>query len=456
MTFSHYVPIISLILSIAACLVMKLPLAVALAVTVLITLLTVSRMGFTFRQQTTMGWRGVKQTKPVLIILSLVGILIPLLMMSGTIPGIIYYGLEVVNTKYLLIIAFLLTSSVSYLLGTSVGTLSTAGLALIGIAQAAQVPLGMMAGALISGAMVGERFSPVSSSRILAVSSIDGDERIDRFARKTGIIGFLLTAGIFLILDLVREKSSAIEVIQSYQDLLTSHFTINLMTLLPLVMMILSFVMRVKAVPALALGIASSFVLMLLNRPVQVTEFGKSMLYGLNLQSGTVLDSLVHGGGLINIITVLILISLAGFLNGILQEANLLPPIIDKLMGETKTIGNLVFKSVLLSLFVIIISCNQTIPLLVLGGTLRPRFSAFESGKNWLGRTMLDATLVMPVLVPWNGLAMVMSITLGVATTTALPFLFFSLLLPVITILFAYLTFGNNTDGIESEANRAS
>lgn len=456
MTVLQYVPIISLILSIAIGLVLHIPPAFAIAVTVLITLWTVRRMGFSLKRQLSFGWEGIKRTKPVLLILFLVGVLIPLFMMSGTIPGIIYYGLEIVNTKFLLIIAFLLTSSISYLLGTSVGTLSTAGLALMGIAHAAQVPLGMIAGALISGAMVGERFSPVSSSRILVMSSIDGDERVDRFARRTGVIGVLLTACIFLILDLVRVNSSATEVIAGYQNLLSSYFELSLVTMAPLIIMVLAFVMRVKAVPALLLGIASSLVLVWMNRPQRVMEFLKSVLFGFDLHSGTTLDSLVHGGGLVNILAVLLLITLAGFLNGILQEAHLLPALINKLMGKTESIGKLVAKSVGLSLLVIMISCNQTIPLLVLGSTLRSRFSQFENGKEWLGRTMLDATLVMPVLVPWNGLAMVMGITLGVVTIETLPYLIFSILLPVITILFAYQPFGNNTGGIVRKANRAS
>jgi Na+:H+ antiporter, NhaC family len=134
---------------------------------------------------------------------------------------------------------------------------------------------------------------------------------------------------------------------------------------------------------------------------------------------------------------VLVLISLAGFLNGILNKANLLAPLVDRLMGETKRPAVFAGKAVLLSLLVVAISCNQTIPLLVLGSTLLERFSRLEAGKVLLGRTMLDSTLVMPVLIPWNGLAMVMAVTLGVSTVETLPYLFFPLLLPIVTIVTA-------------------
>ncbi|MGG1660944.1 hypothetical protein [Brevibacillus sp. NRS-1366] len=95
----------------------------------------------------------------------------------------------------------------------------------------------------------------------------------------------------------------------------------------------------------------------------------------------------------------------------------------------------LVAKASALSLLVVIISCNQTIPILVLGSTLLGRFSKWIGGRELLGKTMMDSTLVMPVLVPWNGLAMMMAVTLGVSTVQTLPFLFFSLLLPLVTIL---------------------
>jgi NhaC family Na+:H+ antiporter len=167
-----YLPILSLFAGIVITLLLDYPLAFGILGAILVTLFTVKSLGYSYRQQFRFGWEGIKQTKPVLIILFLVGLLIPLLMMGGTIPAIIYYGLKIVDTDYLLIISFVLTSAVSWLLGTSVGTLSTVGLSLIGIAHAAEVPLGMIAGALISGAMVGERFSPVSSSRLLVFSSI--------------------------------------------------------------------------------------------------------------------------------------------------------------------------------------------------------------------------------------------------------------------------------------------
>ncbi len=456
MTTLQYVPIVSLILSISIALMLGYPLALALAATVAITFIIVKRLGYSCSQQIRFGLYGVMQTKPVLLILSLVGVLIPLFMMSGTIPGIIYYGLEIVNVNFLLIIAFLLTSTVSYLLGTSVGTLSTVGLSLIGIAHAAQMPLGMMAGALISGAMVGERFSPVSSSRLLTISSIDGDERIDTFARKTGIVGFVLTAVLFFLLDLWRVNGSASEAILNYQSLLASYFNVSFVVMSPLVVLIVSFLLRVKAIPSLFLGIIASFLLMLFNRPMGLEEFGKSMLFGYDLRSGTALDALVHGGGMINILNVLALITLAGFLNGILNQTNLLKPIVDKLMGRTGTLGSLVAKSVALSLFVIVISCNQTIPLLVLGNTLITRFSQFADGKEWLGRTMLDATLVMPVLVPWNGLAMVMSVTLGVQTVDSLLFMLFPLILPIVTIMFAFIQAPKKTGELSDQTNKAS
>jgi NhaC family Na+:H+ antiporter len=137
---------------------------------------------------------------------------------------------------------------------------------------------------------------------------------------------------------------------------------------------------------------------------------------------------------MLSILSVLVVITLAGFLNGILNKANLLAPLVEKMMGDTQNTVILAGKAVLLSLLVIMISCNQTIPILVMGSTLLPRFSRMEKGSVFLGRTMLDATLVMPVLIPWNGLAMVMSVTLGIPTLDILPYLFFSFVLPVLTI----------------------
>ncbi|MFY0544434.1 Na+/H+ antiporter NhaC family protein [Brevibacillus sp. H7] len=430
-------PIASLIVGIVLSLILGFPLSVGIVFAILVTLVSVKRLGFPLRQQISFGWDGVKQTKPVLTILFLIGLLIPLLMMGGTIPVMIYYGLSVVNADDLLIQSFVLATAVSCLLGTSVGTLSTVGLSLIGIAHAAEVPLGMMAGALISGAMVGERLSPISSSRLLVISSVGMEEKGDGRINKTALLALGVTALLFMLLDVGRINADASQMVREYQELLERHFSVSLIPLLPLIVLIGSYAFRVKAVSALMYGIAAATGIVLFTNPPEWGEFFRTILFGFELHSQTRLDQMVHGGGMKAILQVLLLISLAGFMNGILNKANLLVPIVDRLMGSTQSLTALTGKTVVLSLLVIIISCNQTIPILVLSSTLLQRFSKIAKGRQLLGRTMLDAALVMPVLIPWNGLAMVMSVTLGVPFREVLPYLFFPLLLPVITIVSA-------------------
>lgn len=241
----------------------------------------------------------------------------------------------------------------------------------------------------------------------------------------------------FLLIDLLRSQTGEAGTIGYYQELLRRFFSVGWLPLIPLFVLIGSFALRVRAIPALLFGIAAAAALVLATSPLDAGTIVRSVLSGYELHSGTPLDQLVHGGGMASILNVLVLISLAGFLNGILNKANLLAPLVDRLMGETKRPAVFARKAVLLSLLVVAISCNQTIPLLVLGSTLLERFSRLEAGKVLLGRTMLDSTLVMPVLIPWNGLAMVMAVTLGVSTVETLPYLFFPLLLPIVTIVTA-------------------
>lgn len=437
MSWASVIPILALIAGIVLSLTVGFPIQLGIVFAILVTLVSVNRLGYSWKQMFGFGWHGIKQTKTVLFILFLVGLLIPLLMMGGTIPAIIYYGLSIVNVSYLLVLSFLMTAAVSYLLGTSIGTLSTIGLSLMGIAHAADVSAGMVAGALISGAMVGERSSPISSSRLLVLSSVGMTEERERKSRRSVWLTVWLCAALFLLIDLFRSHTGSSEMIGMYQNLLASHFSVGWLPLVPLFVLLVSFSLRAKAVSALLYGIAASAVVVMLTGPKEGKSFVSSMLTGYEIHSGTPLDELVHGGGMLSILSVLALICLAGFLNGILNKANLLTPIVDRMMGSSSNRTMLVAKAVVLSLLVIIISCNQTIPILVLGSTLLGRFSKMDGGTDLLGKTMLDSTVVMPVLIPWNGLAMVTSVTLGVTTAQTIPFLFFSLLLPIVTILSA-------------------
>lgn len=434
MNFTAVLPILSLIAGIVVSLLLGIPLALGIVFAILVTLVNVKKRGYGWKQQFAFGWSGVRQTKPVLVILLLVGLLIPLLMMGGTIPAIIYYGLSAVNVDYLVVISFLLSAAVSYVLGTSVGTLSTVGLSLMGIAHAAAISPAMVAGALISGAMVGERFSPISSSRLLILAQVGITEEQDRIMRKPALWTAGLCAILFVALDLFRSDAESDSTIPMYQELLLAYFPVGVVPLLPIIVLIASFAFRTKAVKALLAGVVAAAFLVVLNGPIDVARFLAAVWNGYELQSGTRLDELVHGGGLASIASVLLLIVLAGFLTGILKEANLLTPLVERMLGQTRSSVVLVAKSVALSLLVVIVSCNQTIPILVMGSTLIRRFSRLPRGKELLGRTMLDSTLVMPVLIPWNGLAMVFAVSLGVSTLASLPFVLYALLLPLVTI----------------------
>ncbi|WP_134684851.1 Na+/H+ antiporter NhaC family protein [Brevibacillus migulae] len=430
-------PITSLLVGIAATYAAGLPLSLGVAFSILVSLVTVRKMGYSFKQQFQFGWAGVQQTKPVLSILFLIGLLIPLLMVGGTIPALIYYGLSVVNVDYLLILSFLLASAISSILGTSMGTLSTIGLPLIGIAHAAGVPLGMVAGALISGAMVGERFSPISSSRLLTMNTVElsGAKAASRM-NVAAMVAVIFTGCLFLMLDALRGNAGATDMIATYQRLLKEQLDVSLPMLFPIAFLLLLFLFRLRAVTALMGGIAVSAGSALMQPSVDLHSLLSAILDGYALHSGTALDEMVHGKGIGAVLQILVLIIFAGFLNGILNKANLVEPIITRLMGKSASRSALVGKTVLLSLVVVMIGCNQTIPILLVGATLLERYRAQPNGSWLLGRTLLDSALLMPVLVPWNGLAMVMAVTLGVSTVESLPYLLFPILLPILTILF--------------------
>ncbi|MGG1660945.1 Na+/H+ antiporter NhaC family protein [Brevibacillus sp. NRS-1366] len=336
MSMAAVLPILSLIAGIVLSLTIGFPLSLGIVFAIMVTLVSVRSLGYSWKQQFAFGWDGVKQTKPVLLILFFVGLLVPLLMMAGTIPAIIYYGLSIINVNYLLVLAFLLTAAVSYLLGTSVGTLSTIGLSLMGIAHTAGISPAIVAGALISGAMVGERFSPISSSRLLVLANVGMTEAQDVRTRRPALFTVGICAVLFLLFDLFRGPAGSTDTIPMYQELLVSQFSVNWILVLPLIALITSFALRVKAAAALVYGIIASAVLVVIKGNLDAKTFVSSMLNGYVLHSGTPLDKLVHGGGMTSILGVLTLIILAGFLNGILNKANLLTPIVDKLMGDTK------------------------------------------------------------------------------------------------------------------------
>lgn len=302
-------------------------------------------------------------------------------------------------------------------LGTSVGTLSAVGIPIMSSALAIDLSPEIVAGALISGAFVGDRTSPFSSSHQLLSHTVElpGRKQL-RAMSTTTILAIIIGLGFYGLLDYQKEVKSDYLTSFSWDQLSFIHF------LPPLVLITVVMLRR---------GIIYAFLTSILTASIIALVQGRSFT---ELYSVLVLGVDNMGGGLINMYLLLLFLVLAGAYNGLLEEYQIIQPILDGWLEKSKTLVEDSLKTIVATLGISLISANQTLPIILTGRTFLPHWSKKQS-KQELARVMADSTMIFPGMIPWSVLAIMCSTIIGVPIITYLPYAIFLWILPILTIL---------------------
>lgn len=392
--------------------------------------------GFSWRILLRASYDGMKSTFLVVSILLLIGGVIAIWMASGAIAGLIVYGIEIVTPRLLVVSAFLLTVVMSMLLGTSVGTLSTMGIAVTGMANVFGISSGLIGGALISGAMVGDRTSPLSGTVHLLSSTIGSkvEKTIPRIIR-SGLPVFMISMILYLGLGFraVDERAAATGSVAAVEGLRLA-FQLPWWVLLPPVLVLILAFLRIPIRTNLLLGILMGSLLTYFLQGRGWGEIGQILLQGYRIESsdGRVL---LQGGGILNMLGVVWIILFAGALNGVMETSGMMGRLIGGLLDRIKREGSLLMATVLISITAGLIFCNQALMVIIPGRMLQPKYQELGLDRMELGRALSDSGVVFSALIPWNLHAILSSTAMGIDTVTYWPYAFFLWMLPLLTLM---------------------
>ncbi|WP_083910514.1 Na+/H+ antiporter NhaC family protein [Effusibacillus pohliae] len=419
----------------AALFLFQLPIYCALLAGWLTALVIANRHGFSLRSLLAASYRGMTSTSIVVIILLLIGGLIAVWMASGTVAGLIVYGIQLVVPQYLVVTAFLLAFMMSMLLGTSVGTLSTMGIALASMAQAIGIPSGLIGGALISGAMVGDRTSPLSGTLHLLAATVGmkSDETFRSIVRSgTPVFFICLLLYAWLGYQAVDPHTSVQGGAEAVRKL-SSVFQLPWWVLIPPALVMLLVACRVPIRINLALGIVLGAVLACTVQGRSLQEIASIAWNGFSIKApdGSVL---LEGGGVWHMMHVVSIILTAGALNGILEMSGMMDRLIGGVLEPIKRQGSLLVATGLISIAAGLIFCNQTLMVLIPGRMLQAKYRELGEPPVRLATALADSGVVAAVLIPWNLHSILCATAIGIAATTYWPYAFFVWMLPLLTI----------------------
>lgn len=425
-------------------------------------LVAIFRLGYQWETLQDGMVKSISSAMSSILILFLIGALAGTWLLSGIVPAMIYYGLQVLSPGIFLIAACIVSAIVSISTGSSWTTVATVGVALLGIGKALGFDEGIIAGAIISGAYFGDKMSPLSDTTNLAPAMAGTDLFTHiRHMAKTTVPSIIITLIIFVIIGVNYEANGSVEDVKAISTIILDKFNITgWLFIVPVVVLVL-IVRKVPAIPALLVGALLGGVFAVIFQPGIIALIAneetasysylsfKAVMMALYGKISIVTDNAVVNellvtrgmGGMLNTIWLIICAMVFG---GIMEVTGMLQVLAEAIIRKVHRVGSLIASTAATCVFFNITTSDQYLAILVPGRMYADVYRKRGLKPENLSRTLEDSATVTSVLVPWNTCGATQASVLGVATLVYAPYCFFNIISPVMTILYGYLNIGIN------------
>jgi NhaC family Na+:H+ antiporter len=389
--------------------------------------------------------RGIILALRACLILMVIGTLIGTWILSGIVPGMIYYGLKLLTPSLFLFMTCLICSIIALATGSSWSTAGTVGLALIGIGSALGVPMGMTAGAIVSGAYFGDKMSPLSDTTNLA-PAVAGSELFTHIRHMIYTTGPSLTVALILYAVLgwrYRGNDLDMGAVNSILTALEQNFNLGPWLLLAPAAVIVMVIMRLPALPALFIGAFLGGVVGLVAQPgTGLIDVVNASWTGYVSQTGVeAVDGLLSRGGMQSMMATVALIFCALAFGGVMECSGMLGTLGGAILKLARGTGSLITATVATCIGVNVFAPDQYMAIVVPGRMYREAYLKRGLHPKNLSRALEDSGTLTSPLVPWNTCGAFMSATLGVSALAYLPFAFLNLLNPILSIVYGFTGF---------------
>lgn len=381
-----------------------------------------------------------------LFIIFAIGGLIGTWMASGTVPAIIYHGMNIMNAKFFLPAALILCSIVSVATGTSWGTLGTMGVALVGIGAGLGIPAGMTAGAAICGAWFGDKVSPLSDTTNFTAAVVGAPlmTHIKHMMYTTGP-AYILTALIFTVLGFRVSMDSTMDVslIAQTQGGIAANFHLGFPVLIPILIVFIMLLMRKNPTISLLAGSLAGIVVAIVYQGSATASAFNSLYNGF---SGTFdnefLTSLLNRGGIVSMLGTCMTIIFCVGIGGMMKEMGVIHVIVKELSKLIRSTGSLILISEFIGYISQMLSGSHYFADVMLQSTMLDIYKAKRLKPENLSRVMEDCNTIGGTMIPWSSTALYIVGTLGISFTEYIPFVFLCYLTPIMGLICGFTGWG--------------
>ncbi|MDD4384348.1 MAG: Na+/H+ antiporter NhaC [Bacteroidales bacterium] len=398
--------------------------------------------------------KSISSAMPSMIILLLIGSLAGTWLLSGVVPAMIYYGLKLLHPSIFLLASVVICSMVSLATGSSWSTVATIGVALLGIGNALGFSQGVVAGAIISGAYFGDKMSPLSDTTNLApaVAGTDLFTHI-RYMVITTAPSIIITMIIFFVIGLTYKTSGGQASVESTLSAIENSFNITPWLFLVPIILVVVIIKKMPPLPAIMFGTLLGALFAIIFQPhvvEQVSQINgsylkssyvavmKSMFGGISIiTDDSQVNELLSTRGMAGMLNTVWLILSAMIFGGVMEAGGLLVRITESVIRFAKSTGSLVATTVATCLFFNITASDQYISIVVTGRMFSKTYRDRGLKPEVLSRALEDSGTVTSVLIPWNTCGATQAAVLGVPVLSFLPYAFFNIISPFMSIFVA-------------------
>jgi len=380
--------------------------------------------------------RSILMGLQAILILFVIYMLIAAWVSAGTIPSLMYYGLEFLDPVIFLPFTTVLAAVVSFAIGSSWTTAGTMGVAFVGIGSGLGIPAPMTAGAVLSGAYTGDKNSPLSDTTNLA-AAVTNTELMDhvRAMRPGTLLAFALSLVGFVILGLQAGGAIPADRIVEIQGALANTYTISPLTLLPLVLTFALAIYGYPALPSLGAGIFAGVGVSTLVQGLSFSKAWSVVHYGTGPETGvTLVNDLLASGGLSGSIWVVSIVVAALSLGGILEATGVLAAIAHYIGEAVSSVAGVTTGTAAGTFAMNVLAAEQYMAIVVPGMSLRNLYDEYELESRNLSRAVEAAGTTTSAFVPWGSGGVYMASALGVPVLSYAPYYFFGFLSPLVLI----------------------
>ncbi|MFW3591826.1 Na+/H+ antiporter NhaC [Staphylococcus caprae] len=364
-----------------------------------------------------LGWEDLEEgiskrlntAMPAIFIILAVGVIVGSWMFSGTVPALIYYGLKFLNPSYFLVSAFIISAITSVATGTAWGSASTAGIALISISNQLGVAPGMAAGAIIAGAVFGDKMSPLSDTTNLAALVT----RVNIFAHIKSMMWTTIPASIIgLIVWFFAGLHSGGNANPKQIEMLLSEldkvYNINLIVWIPLIVIVICLLLRVSTVPSMLISSLSALLVGTFNNHFNMIDgfkatfdgFSHTMVHQSHLSKNVI--SLIEQGGMMSMTQIIVTIFCGYAFAGIVEKAGCLDVMLETVAKGVKSVGTLILITVVCCLMLVFAAGVASIVIIMVGVLMKEMFEKMDLSRSVLSRTLEDSSTMVLPLIPWG------------------------------------------------------